>query len=68
MVVSDTMDTLDWVTMAMLGILAMAMVSMVLAMLTIMESARLKQSLRLTLTLLYFTAPMAMVLVTMAML
>merc|ERR1719308_791856 len=62
------MDTLDWVTMAMLGILAMAMVSMVLAMLTTMESARLKQSLRLRLTLPYFTAPMAMVLVTMGML
>merc|ERR1712013_188128 len=60
MVVSDTM--------AMLGILAMVMVSMVLAMLTTMESARLKQSLRLRLTLPYFTAPMAMVLVTMAML
>merc|ERR1719312_1949216 len=68
MVVSDTMDMLDWVTMAMLGILAMAMVSMVSAMLTTMESARLKQSLRLRLTLPYFTAPMAMVLVTMAML
>merc|ERR1719317_907833 len=66
MVVSDTMDMLDWVTMAMLGILAMVMVSMVLAMLTTMESARLKQILRLTLP--YFTAPMAMVLVTMAML
>merc|ERR1719320_648381 len=52
--------------MAMLGILAMVMVSMVLAMLTTMESARLKQSLRLTLP--NFTAPMAMVLVTMAML
>merc|ERR1712013_379749 len=52
----------------MLGILAMVMVSMVLAMLTTMESARLKQSLRLRLTLPYFTAPMAMVLVTMAML
>merc|ERR1719206_1673074 len=52
--------------MAMLGILAMATVSMVLAMLTTMESARLKRRLRLTLP--YFTAPMAMVLVTMAML
>merc|ERR1712013_859354 len=41
---------------------------MVLAMLTTMESARLKQSLRLRLTLPYFTAPMAMVLVTMGML
>merc|ERR1719312_1683358 len=68
MVVSDTMAMLDWVTMAMLGILAMAMVSMVSAMLTTMESARLKRSLRLRLTLPYFTAPMAMVLVTMAML
>merc|ERR1712240_65614 len=58
----------DWVTMAMLGILAMVMVSMVSAMLTTMESARLKQGLRLRLTLPYFTAPMAMVLVTMAML
>merc|ERR1719320_191293 len=74
MVVSDTMAMLDWVTMAMLdwvtmamlGILAMVMVSMVLAMLTTMESARLKQSLRLRLTLPYFTAPMALVLVTMA--
>merc|ERR1719443_321686 len=62
------MDMLDWVTMAMLGILAMVMVSMVSAMLTTMESARLKRSLRLRLTLPYFTAPMAMVLVTMAML
>merc|ERR1719312_1032237 len=68
MVVLDTMDMLDWVTMAMLGILAMVMVSMVSAMLTTMESARLKRSLRLRLTLPYFTAPMAMVLVTMAML
>merc|ERR1719347_1752595 len=59
---------LDWVTIAMLGILAMVMVSMVSAMLTTMESARLKQSLRLRLTLPYCTAPMAMVLVTMAML
>merc|ERR1719320_2297619 len=68
MVVLDTMAMLDWVTMAMLGILAMVMVSMVLAMLTTMESVRLKRSLRLRLTLPYFTAPMAMVLVTMAML
>merc|ERR1719445_1369774 len=68
MVVSDTMAMLDWITMAMLGILAMAMVSMVSAMLITMESARLKRSLRLRLTLPYFTAPMAMVLVTMAML
>merc|ERR1712114_112871 len=52
----------------MLGRVAMAMVSMVSAMLTTMESARLKQSLRLRLTLPYFTAPMTMVLVTMAML
>merc|ERR1711936_657920 len=57
-----------WVTMDMLDILAMAMASMVLAMLTTMESVRLRQSPRLRLTQPCFTAPMAMVLVTMAML
>merc|ERR1719233_898182 len=62
MVVWDTMDMLGSVTMAMLDILVMVMVSMVLAMLTTMESARLR------LTQPCFTAPMAMVLVTMAML
>merc|ERR550519_3211625 len=62
MVVWDTMDMLGSVTMAMLDILVMVMASMVLAMLTTMESVRLR------LTQPCFTAPMAMVLVTMAML
>merc|ERR550517_72675 len=62
MVVWDTMDMLGSVTMAMLDILGMVMASMVLAMLTTMESPRLRQ------TQPFFTAPMAMVLVTMAML
>merc|ERR1711962_1502574 len=57
-----------WVTMAMLDILVMAMASMVLVMLTTMESVRLRQSLRLKLTQPYSTAPMAMVLATMGML
>merc|ERR1712055_461200 len=52
--------------MAMLDILVMVMASMVLAMLTTMESVRLRQRPRLTQPC--FTAPMAMVLVTMAML
>merc|ERR550517_648895 len=68
MVVWDTMDMLGSVTMAMLDILGMVMASMVLAMLTTMESVRLRQSPRLRLTQPFFTAPMAMVLVTMAML
>merc|ERR1719370_1780922 len=62
MVVWDTMDMLGSVTMAMLDILVMVMASMVSAMLTTMESVRLRQ------TQPCFTAPMAMVLVTMAML
>merc|ERR1719425_180149 len=66
MVVWDTMDMLGSVTMDMLDILVMAMASMVLAMLTTMESVRLRQSPRLTQPC--FTAPMGMVLVTMAML
>merc|ERR1719233_459752 len=68
MVVWDTMDMLGSVTMAMPDILVMVMASMVLAMLTTMESVRLRQSPRLRLTQPCFTAPMAMVLVTMAML
>merc|ERR1719425_166154 len=68
MVVWDTMDMLGSVTMAMLDILVMVMASMVLAMLTTMESVRLRQSPRLRLTQPCFTAPMGMVLVTMAML
>merc|ERR1712203_583898 len=68
MVVWDTMDMLGLVTMAMLDILVMAMSSMVLAMPTTMESVRLRQSPRLRLTQPCFTAPMAMVLVTMDML
>merc|ERR1712212_992011 len=55
-------------TMAMLDILVMVMASMVSAMLPTMESVRLRQSPRLRLTQPCFTAPMAMVLVTMAML
>merc|ERR1711936_675023 len=61
MVVWDTMDMLGSVTMAMPDIL-------VLAMLTTMESVRLRLNPRLKLTQPCFTAPMAMVLVTMAML
>merc|ERR550519_748494 len=68
MVVWDTMDMLGSVTMAMLDISVMVMASMVLAMLTTMESVRLRQSQRLRLTQPCFTAPMAMVLVTMDML
>merc|ERR550534_1763052 len=52
----------------MLDILVMVMASMVLAMLTTMESVRLRLNPRLRLTQPCFTAPMAMVLVTMAML
>merc|ERR1712055_359018 len=68
MVVWDTMDMLVWDTMDMLDILVMVMASMVLAMLITMESVRLRLSPRLRLTQPCFTAPMAMVLVTMAML
>merc|ERR1712055_250525 len=67
MVVLDTMDMLDSVTMDMLGSVTMAMLD-ILAMVTTMESVRLRLSQRLRLTQPYFTAPMAMVLVTMAML
>merc|ERR1712168_850825 len=57
------------VTMAMLDlVITDTLVLDILAMLTTMESVRLKPSPRLRLTLPFFTAPMAMVLATMAML
>merc|ERR1719376_493425 len=72
-----TMDMLVWVIMAMLVLVTMDMLDLVitdtlvldiLAMLTTMESVRPSPKLRLRLTLPFFTAPMAMVLVTMGML
>merc|ERR1711970_1495181 len=72
-----TMATLVWDIVAMLDLATMDMLDLVitdtlvlgiLAMLTTMESVRPRPSLRLRLTLPFFTAPMAMVLVTMDML
>merc|ERR1712168_708594 len=72
-----TMAMLVWVTMAMLDLATMDMLDLVitdtlvldiLAMLTTMESVRPRPSPRLRLTLPFFTAPMAMALVTMDML
>merc|ERR1719431_345225 len=73
----DTMAMLVWDIMAMLVLVTMDMLDLVitdtlvldiLAMLTTMASVRQRPSLRLRLTLPCFTAPMAMVLVTMDML
>merc|ERR1739842_110667 len=75
--VLDTMDMLVWDIMAMLALVIMDMLDLVitdtlvldiLAMLTTMASVRQRPSLRLRLTLPFFTAPMAMALATMAML
>merc|ERR1719431_653851 len=72
-----TMGMLVWDIMAMLVLVIMDMLDLVitdtlvlgiLTMLTTMESVRPRPSLRLRLTLPFFTAPMAMVLATMAML
>merc|ERR1711970_1093942 len=72
-----TMAMLVWDIMSMLALVIMDMLDLVitdtlvlgiLAMLTTMESVRPRPSLRLRLTLPFFTAPMAMVLATMAML
>merc|ERR1712168_999463 len=64
-----TMAMLVWVTMDMLDlVITDTLVLDILAMLTTMASVRPRPSPRLRLTLPFFTAPMAMVLVTMAML
>merc|ERR1719431_1006658 len=75
--VLDTMAMLVWDIMAMLALVIMDMLDLVitdtlvlgiLAMLTTMASVRPRPSPRLRLSLPFFTAPMAMVLATMAML